>query len=228
MKRSARPYQKIALAAFAALALAFCGCRSTETYNSRHDKTRGPKHEVENYRLEAGVPLHLRRVAMLPLDRGRYDHIDMESIEENFVQELGKRNLFELVAVPAREMVELFGEESFSSVEVLPTKLLARLHAAYAIDGVMLIDISYYNPYQPVGIGVRAKLLDGHTGEIVWAADEVFDSANPAVSNAARKYFQTESVNPYPLQKTQSVLHSPTRFSKYVADAIFATLQAER
>lgn len=227
MKQSAKSHQRFALAAIA-LTLAFSGCRSTEVHNSRYDKTRGPKREVENYRVEVGVPLHLRRVALLPLARGRYDHIEMESIEENFVQELGKRNLFELVAVPSREMDELFGEESYSSVELLPTKLLSKLHAAYAIDGVMLIDISYYNAYQPVGIGVRAKLLDGHTGEIIWAADEVFDSANPAVSNAARLYFQKESVNQYPLQQTQSVLHSPTRFSKYVADAIFATLQAER
>lgn len=225
MKRSAILIQIKALLVFAALCLAFAGCKSVNTYNSRHDKTIGKKHKVENVLDEGGVPQHLRRIALLPLHRGRYDHIDMELIEEVLLQELAKRNLFELVTPTREDMLELFGRDSYSSLEPLPTKLLTKLHTAYAIDGVMFIDISYFSAYKPVGIGIRAKLLDGHSGELVWAADEVFDTSNPAVSNAARKYFQTESVNAYPLQQTQTVLHSPTRFSKYVADAIFGTLK---
>lgn len=227
MKRSARASIKLVLfAALAYLAFGLVGCKSVNGYNSRNDTTYGKKRQVTNVHQEGPViPAHLRRVALLPLHRGRYDHIDMEPIEENFVQELGKQNLFELVSITPEEMREMFGERSYSSVELLPTQLLGKLHRVYAIDGVMLVDISYFNAYQPVGIGVRAKLLDGHTGEIVWATDEVFDSANPAVSNAARRYYQTQSVNQYPLQQTQSVLHSPTRFSKYVAAAVFRTIQ---
>ncbi|WP_309016719.1 hypothetical protein [Pelagicoccus sp. SDUM812003] len=219
-------YKIGAVAALCAVVLS--GCKSVHSYNSRHDTTLGKKDKVQNVHRGTELPEHLRRVALLPLARGRYDHIEMGSIRDNFVQEIGKRNLFEVVAIEPERMEEMFGSEEFASVELLPTTLLSKLHTVYAIDGVMLIDISYYNPYQPVGIGVRAKLLDGHTGEIVWAADEVFDAANPAVSNAARKYFQTQSVNQYPLHHTQSVLHSPTRFSKYVADAIFSTIQPPR
>ncbi len=201
------------------------GCKTLNTYNSRHDTTFGAKRQVQNVYQTAPLPEHLRRVALLPMHRGHYNHVDMELIQESFVQELAKRNLFELVFVDDESMLTLFGSPSFSSVEVLPTKLISRLHSVYGIDGVMLIDVSYFNAYQPVGLGIRVKLLDGHTGEIIWAADEVFDSAEPAVSNAARKYFQRKSVNQFPLQKTQTVLHSPLRFSKYVAEAIFSTVQ---
>lgn len=207
------------------LALPFGGCKSVSTMNSRLDTTIGPKHSLTNVHESERFPLHLRRVALLPLFKGRYDHIDMELIEANFVQELGKLNLFELVPVEPAKMADLFGVERYSSVEVLPTKLLAKLHETYAIDGVMLLDLTYYKAYQPVGMGVRAKLLDGHSGELVWAADEVFDAANPAVSNAARKYFQTQSTTQYPLQQTQTALHSTARFSKYVAHALFTTIQ---
>ncbi|MBK1880467.1 hypothetical protein JIN87_26510 [Pelagicoccus mobilis] len=122
-------------------------------------------------------------------------------------------------------MDALFGTQRYSSVETLPTKLLSKLHDVYAIDGVMLVDLTYYHAYQPVSIGMRAKLLDGHTGDIVWAADETFDASNPAVSNAARKYFQNQSTTQYPLHQTQTALHSPARFSKYVAFALFDTIQ---
>lgn len=215
----------LAVALLAALLSTIGGCKTVDNFNARNDTTFGKKHRVENVHQEDKLPEHLRRVAILPLHRGRYDHIEMASIEENFRQEIAKRNLFEVVHVTTDTMEEVFGTESFSSVEVLPTKLLSKLHAAYAIDGIMLVDISYYNAYQPVGLGVRVKLLDGHTGELVWATDELFDSANPQISNAARKYYQTQSINQYPLQKTQTVLHSPTRFSKYVAAAVFASIR---
>lgn len=207
------------------LATTFSGCKTVNTLNSHRDTTVGKKHKVKNVHQVAHLPESLRRVALLPLHRGRYDHIDMESIEENFRQELAKQNLFEVISVTTETMEEVFGEESYSSIEVLPTKLLADLHTMYAIDGVMLVDVSFFNAYQPVSLGVRVKLLDGHTGRLVWSADELFDSASPSVSNAARKYFKTESVNQYPLHGTETVLHSPTRFSKYVAAAIFSTIQ---
>lgn len=216
-------FQLCATIVFAAIFLS--GCKTVHSVNSRYDTTVGKKHKVTNVKEVEAFPEHLRRVAMLPIHKGRYAHLDLALLQENVSQELGKLNLFELVVVEPLQMDELFGMGSYSSVETLPTKLLSKLHEVYAIDGVMLVDLTYYRAYQPVSIGMRAKLLDGHTGEIVWAADETFDSASPAVSNAARKYFQKQSTTQYPLHQTQSVLQSPTRFSKYVAYALFDTIQ---
>ncbi len=225
MNFSAKALLQLIAASSCLLLLTLAGCKTANSLNSRFDTTVGSKHKVTNVHEVKAFPAHLRRVALLPMYKGRYDHIDMELIESNFVQELGKLNLFEIVPIETKQMDELFGVERYSSVEILPTKLLSKLHEIYAIDGVMLIDVTYYNAYQPVGMGVRAKLLDGHSGELVWAADETFDGAEPAVSNAARKYFQTKSTTEYPLQRTQTVLHSTARFSKYVAHALFDTIQ---
>ncbi|MBD5781689.1 hypothetical protein IEN85_19470 [Pelagicoccus sp. NFK12] len=225
MNISAKAIYQLLAALGCLLALALSGCKTANALNSKLDTTVGKKHKVTNVHEVKSLPAHLRRVALLPLYKGRYDHIDMTVIEQNFAQELSKLNVFELITVEPEKMEELFGVERYSSVEVLPTKLLSKLHEIYAIDGVMLVDLTYYNAYQPVGMGVRAKLLDGHTGELVWAADETFDGASPAVSNAARKYFQTQSTTEYPLHRTQTVLHSTARFSKYVAHALFDTIQ---
>ncbi|MBC2605778.1 hypothetical protein [Pelagicoccus albus] len=209
----------------AASGLFLSGCKTVNSLNSRYDTTLGKKQKITNVHEAEVFPAHLRRVALLPMYKGRYDHIGMALLEENFAQELGKKKLFELVVIEPEKMEELFGVERYSSVETLPTKLLSKLHEIYAIDGVMFLDLTFYRAYQPVSMGVKAKLLDGHTGEIAWAADEMFDTANPAVSNAARKYFQTISTTQYPLQQTQTVLHSATRLSKYVAYKLFDTIQ---
>lgn len=196
--------------------------------NSRYDTTIGKKRQTTNVYQKAPLPESLNRVALLPMYKGSYEHQDFESIEENFRLELVKRSLFEVVELSPEDMNVLFPQPRYSSVEQLPSDLLTKLSAKYAIDGLMLLDVSYYNPYKPVGLGIRAKLLDGHTGEIIWAADEVFDASNPAVSNAARKFYKTESIIQYPLHNTQTTLHSPNRFSKYVAHSLFSAIYLQK
>ena len=210
--------------AAALISSAFFGCKTTHRINQRYDTTFGKKEQTTNVHQAEKMPEHLRRVAILPMHLGRYDHIEFRHIEENFSQELIKQNLFEVLVITPEEMKDHFSKERFSSAEYLPTKLLSKLHTAYAIDGVMLLDVSYFNAYQPVGLGVRAKLLDGHTGEIVWAVDQLFDSSAPSVSNAAREFYKTQSLLQYPIKNTGNVLHSPNQFSKYVANSVFSTI----
>ncbi|MEM9159480.1 MAG: hypothetical protein AAGB46_10560 [Verrucomicrobiota bacterium] len=212
------------LTAIALILAAFSGCKTTNRVNQRFDTTFGKKARVTNVHQAIDLPEHLRRVAVLPMYLGRYDHIDFSLVEENFAQELIKKNLFEVHVVTPEDMNERFSRERYSSADYLPTKLLSKLHEAYAIDGVLLVDVSYFSAYRPVGLGVRAKLLDGHTGEIVWAMDQLFDSSVPAVSNAAREFYKTQSLLQYPMNDTTFVLHSPNRFSKYVAESVFSTI----
>ncbi len=180
--------------------------------NSQYDTTLGKKRKTTNVYQKAPLPDSLNRVALLPLYKGNYEHHDFDSVEDNFRMELVKRGLFEVVTVTPEAMGEMFAKERYSSVEFLPTDMLTKLSARYAVDGLLLLDLSYFNAYTPVGLGIRAKLLDGHTGELVWAAGEIFDASNPAVSNAARKFYKTESTIDSPLHDTQAVLHSPSRF----------------
>ncbi len=225
MKRSSRPIATGLPILVAALTIFLSGCGTVvNRVNSQYDTTIGKKRKTTNVYQRSVLPENLKRVAVLPMHKGSYGHLEMDLIEENFRLELVKRNLFEVVKVSPETMKEMFSKERYSSVEYLPTQLIANLHSSIAIDGILLLDVSYFNAYQPVGLGIRAKLLDGNTGEVVWAADEVFDASNPEVSNAARKYYKTESIIPYPLQSTQTVLHSPNRFSKYVANSLFSAI----
>ena len=210
-----------------ALAL-FSGCATVHRVNSEFDTTIGKKRKTSNIYRDGELPSQLTRVALLPMYKGDYEHMDLSLIEENLRLELTKLNLFEVVTVAPETMKELFAQERFSSIEVLPTQLIEKLYARYAVDGLILIDLSYFKAYQPVGIGMRAKLVDCDTGKLVWAIDEVFDSSNPAVSNAARKFYKTESIISYPLQNTQSALHSPNRFSKYVAHSLFGAIYLQK
>ena len=204
------------------------GCGTLHKVNSQYDTTIGKKRQITNVYQKAPLPMSMNRVALLPMYRGRYEHHDFEGIEENFRLELIKRSLFEVVSLTPEEMSTLFSEPRYSSIEYLPADLLTKLSTKYGIDGLLLLDVNYFKPYEPVGLGIRAKLIHGHTGKIVWAADEVFDASNPAVSNSARKYYKTESIIQFPLHNTQTILHSPNRFSKYVAHSLFSAIYLQK
>lgn len=227
MKRIPR-LPKILTLGVAAIAVLLSGCSTIHRINGEFDTTLGKKRKTTNVYQDGALPGHLTRVALLPMYKGDYDHMDLSLVEENIRLELAKLGLFEVVSVGPEVMRELFAQERFSSIEVLPTQLVEKLNARYAIDGLFLVDLSYFKPYQPVGLGIRAKLLDAKSSQLVWAVDEVFDSSNPKVSNAARKFYKMESVMPYPLHETQSVLHSPNRFSKYVAHSLFGAIYLQK
>lgn len=210
------------------IAVLFSGCGTIHQVNSEYDTTIGKKRKTTNVYQDGELSGQLSRVAVLPMFKGEYGHMDLSLIEENIRLELAKLGLFEVISVEPEVMKELFAEERFSSIGVLPVHLVEKLHARYAVDGLLLLDLSYFKAYQPVGIGIRAKLLNSDTGKLVWAADEIFDSSNPEVSNAARKFYKTESIIAFPLHNTKSVLHSPSRFSKYVGNSLFRAINLQK
>ena len=76
-------------------------------------------------------------------------------------------------------------------------------------------------------MGVRAKLIDARSGEIRWAFDYLFDSGSPAIAQAAKTYQARYNQDNLPLPGDGgTVLISPTRFAKFVANQTYVSLTA--
>lgn len=224
--RKSSPFHRILLRLAALgfggiLALGFSACR---TIDQDWDQPMGEAYVPTNYYQKGPIPESVRRVAILPLYSDEWDHLDMANLQQNFASALGKRNQFEVVVVESEQVKRIFGEPQVSSVGMIPADEFATLIDTFGADGVLFTDLTSYSPYRPIVMGVRCKLVDSHTGEILWSFDTVFDSGNPSISTAARRFHLDETAPPYPLQNSSSILQSPLRFSKYVADAAFATL----
>jgi len=171
-----------------------------------------------------GFPM--RRVALLPLFSDRFSGDYLRDVDAAFASELTKKALFEVAPVSRAELEKLGGSRQLSSVETLPAELLSKLRDHFGADGVLFADLTHFNPYRPVAIGVRAKLIDPSSAEVRWAFDYVFDSGHPAIAEAARRFQLASSNEQSPLRTDGgSVLLSPHRFAKYVASETFASLQ---
>jgi hypothetical protein len=166
------------------------------------------------------------RVAVFPLAGDVQPPEALHEMDRTFLAEFNKTQMFEGIEVNRSEMVELTRREQFSSAEPIPSELIAALRQKYDVEAVLFIDITHYRPYRPIAMSVRTKLVSLGDQGVLWAIDSTFDSAEPGVAAAARKFGRVTDQNGITSLAADSsgVLLSPSRFARFVAREIFATL----
>ena len=147
-----------------------------------------------------------------------------ESLAPMVAEELQRSGRFEVVLVTPERLSGLTGQRELAMEQVIPTNTLTRLRDAFACEAVLFTRVTQYRPYPPPAVGWRMKLVECTTQASVWAADEVFDSGETAVQNAARRYESGRSGAAPALADSRSILGSPSRFARYSLSALFGTL----
>jgi len=216
------PGSRVAVLILGACVGLFLGaCR---TIDQDWDQPVGEAFIPTNYYQRGPMPDSVRRVALLPLYSVEWNHIDLTGLQQAFSAELGKHDQFEVVTVSPERVHRIFGVDQITSVEPIAADKFEALIREFGADAILFTDLTAYHPYRPILMGIRCKLVESTSADILWSFDSVFDSGNPTVSTAARRYHLDESAPPYPLQNSSSILQSPLRYTKYVAGAVFATL----
>ena len=135
-----------------------------------------------------------------------------------------KSKRFEAVTVNADKLRAAMGRSAWTGSEVLPADFYDYLRREYACDAVLFGEITTYRAYAPLAVGWRFKLVDTHTGQVIWAADEIFDAADKKVAKAAQRFEHPKPRFPFMESEDWAVLNSPRRFGSYSAAALLATL----
>jgi hypothetical protein len=205
------------------------GCKSVALPKVRLPSlASSPAYAPANHVNAGAIPAHVRRVAVLPLHTDTWRPSEVVRLDEALRGELARVERFELVLLSRDDLRSRFDRDTYASATALPGDFLSRLRADFGVDAVLLLDLSHYAPYQPVAIGLRAKLVTADEGLALWSFDSVFDSSRTDVATAARK-FSSERNRPAPAAEDNTgVLQSPSRFAKYVGHAAFETLPPRR
>ena len=179
------------------------------------------------YAYPAKLSLNLQRVAVLPVAAESPDGDLPEgcaALTPVLWDQLVKTKKFEVVAVDAAKLRSRTGQANWTGMETLPADFLAFLRREYGCDGVLFAELTAYHAYAPLAVGWRLKLVDARSGQIVWAADELFDAARPGVSRAAQKFEQPGFILPFLRDENWVAINSPSRFGRYSAAALLDTL----
>ena len=208
------------------LVLALAGCSTPQ----KKDLVVGKPYVPDNFHRESDhLPATLRRVAVLPLvsDPSRPDGAAArDSLEPMLLEEIGKTKRFEVVTVTPAKLREWTGKPSWSPEDPLPAKFFENLKERLECDGVLFARVTQFQPYPPLSIGWRMKLVECQSLTALWTIDEVFDSENASVVNAARLYQQHLESQVSHLPVSEGILISPRRFARFSASASLGTLPA--
>ena len=201
--------------------LLLAGCTSNGV---RVPKLPAKSYQPQNvYSLEY-IPATMIRVAVLPSYHPEEDPALLQNFDSTINSELSKVQIFELIPIDRAYLKKHFGTSQINSTSNLPASLLARIVRDYQAQGVLFTDVTEYHHYKPIRVGLRSKLVDLRDGELIWVFDDVFDSAQPNVSAAARRYSRQVFTDRFPLDSADSMLQSPQRFSRYVFHEAFETM----
>ncbi|WCJ58174.1 hypothetical protein NXS98_10600 [Fontisphaera persica] len=216
--------QGLARAGLALLPLWLGGCLTDRP----PDLVMGQVYRPSNIHASPQFPAQtLRRVAVLPLVSevaGAAGQFARDTLEPEIRAELTQMGRFELVYPTPSQLRQWTGKTSWSAEEALPRDFLATLRQQTGCDAVLFCRLTAYRPYPPLTMGWNLKLVEAVKGEIVWAADEVFDAGNPAVANSARLYYQKKTKDQPPLNDSHSILNSPRHFGRYAFHALVQTI----
>ena len=160
------------------LILLFLGCRSPAPAAAPPSRANGPATTtdaaIENLYASRSLPAELQRVVVLPVYFEDYQDTAHGYIDELWFQAIQRQNRFETIAVSRATLSSWSGREQWASTAPLPPHLRARIASQYAPDAILLCDLTRLDSYQPLEIGLRAKLFAWNENEFLWGVDGVW------------------------------------------------------
>jgi hypothetical protein len=173
------------------------------------------------------LPADLKRVAVLPLAwEGSATDLALgsETLGPILLAELIKTKKFEVVAVPPEALHHQTGRQSWTGTEVLPANFLDSLQRVYGCDAVLFCQLTTFRAYPPLAVGWRLKLVEAHTGRILWAADKVFDEKQQKTLNQTWHHYIAELGIGQDSSDDWQIENSPRLFGEYAIAQILTTL----
>ena len=182
---------------------------------------------ADHYYLNTDKDLsRLGRVAIIEMDNdSSYPQISTDVTEALF-QALQKKQVFGLAVVrqndPAWRSLQLDLDSKYS------LKQLFTIRKTLNCDAVLTGTITEYQPYPHMAIGLRLKLVDLTDGRLLWALEQIWDSADKTTERRIKKYFQRQMRSGFAPLREQLVAISSLKFIKFVAYEVAGTLRPKR
>lgn len=205
--------------------LVLAGCNSTAMKRLPFKKPDIPVEykPANTYGVEY-LPNDFARVAVLPVHHDPAMGADVDVIMSVILAELNGKGVLEAVPVRPTDLQRISGRSSWDTTDALPPNLFSQLRSLYSADGVLMVDLTSFYPYKPMSIGMRAKMSEVNSGEVLWAADSIYNAGRNDVQEAALDFQKRKSGTPFPLADSGSVLQSPRYFTRFAASTLLDTL----
>jgi hypothetical protein len=204
-----------AIAILFVLGVVLSGCGS--------NKMAGP--EADCYYLNPDKHLSgVGRVAIIELENhSSYPEVAADATEAIF-QALQKKQVFSVKILRHDDPVWRGQEPDLNSTYRLEE--LSEIRKATKCNAILVGTITEFEPHPHMTIGLRLKLLDLKDGQLLWAFEQIWDTADKTTEDRIRRYFRSQTHSDRSPSKTHLLAASPIRFIKFVAFEVGQTFPA--
>ena len=103
---------------------------------------------------------------------------------------------------------------------------LIEMQRVLQCDAILTGSVTQFKPYPHMNVGVRIRLIDLRSGELLWGAEQVWDCGDAHVKVGIKYYLQQEiGAEANPLQRNL-ISTSPKNFFKFVSYELAQTLES--
>jgi TolB-like protein len=162
------------------------------------------------------------KVAVIELENySRHPQVSAD-FTESLSQGLAVRTLFGLKVIYRTDAI--YNSLQLDSDGVYTLAQLSSIREALKTDAILTGSITQYQPYPHMSVGIRLRLLDLRTGQLLWALQQVWDGSDKVVAARMKGYFKTQMRKGYEPLKWELAVVSPRHFRKFVIYEIVQTL----
>jgi hypothetical protein len=97
---------------------------------------------------------------------------------------------------------------------------------AYLADAFLFGTVTQYKPYDAPVLGLKLRMLSARTGDVIWAAEALYNAHERDVRLLAERYFENSGLKDR-LYGADLVLMSPKLFAEFVAAQVVRPLGKE-
>ena len=177
------------------------------------------------------------RVAMVELDNHSSFPKISADVTETLFQALQKKQVFSLTVVrqndPAWRSLQLDSgsgpkpqNKALAASSTYTLKQLFAIRKSLNCNAILLGTITKYQPYPHMAIGLRLKLVDLKDGQLLWALEQIWDSADKTTEYRIKNYLQSQMRSDIGPFHEQLMAVSSLKFIKFVAYEVAETLRA--
>ena len=189
------------------------GCRTPEP----------PASQAAYYYLNPGKTLtSVGRVAIVEVDNdSSYPQVSTD-VTASLFQALQKKQVFGLTIIhrndPSWRSLQVDAGSTYGLDQ------MRTIRETLKCDGLLLGTITEFRPYPHMGVGLRLKLLDLRDGQLLWALEQVWDSADKSTEKRIKDYYKSEKRPAFAPLHEQLATVSPLEFIKFVSFEVAETL----
>jgi hypothetical protein len=111
-------------------------------------------------------------------------------VTESLYQALQKQHLFGLSLLRQNDVLwrnlQIHPDSAYTLEQLLATRKML------AVDAVLIGTVTSYTPYPHMAMGLQLKLIDLRDGQVAWAMEQVWDTADKTTEERIKKYFERE------------------------------------